>query len=415
MDLWYENYIDDLFLDNESLDSIAMKFFSAIGHTCASAALYSDNDPMHFVYETLATKTALSSADRTALLFAKNMSLLFKMDNSVFDSARSTAIYYFSVDLDVPKGDRSATASEIQMIVARIVKSRTVIFFRNESAYMLSFSTKNSDGKESAILSDWFFANSHDDCFYESLASYNFSFASAYTFYTDFCRAAARQYYIYPCSRELARYDILPSLLGSNENNDSLTREDIADMVRDILLEPVKAYGDDYIDDVNLTAYATDDSEDTDFDLLEYELEEMGAFDDGFQDIPFEDETELTSQASSDTHSQIDSASIPDDIMRDPVKLLTWLEDHKKDKNEGVKKEPVSHDVVSSEDLLIEALELEDLDYIDNRKKGGVFWIIGGQEIASFINDLYLKLGYVFSYKAGGGRATTGEDAWWTK
>lgn len=138
-------------------------------------------------------------------------------------------------------------------------------------------------------------------------------------------------------------------------------------------------------------------------------------FDEDFQDIPFEDEAELTAQSSIAPHSQIDSASIPDEIIRDPVKLLTWLESHCKDHEEEVTNEPVSREVVSSEDLLIEALELEDLDYIDNRNKGGVFWIIGGREIASLISDLSSKLGYVFTYKAGGGRATTGEDAWWTK
>lgn len=415
MDLWYEKNIDELFSDDESIDSVAMNFFSAIGHTCASTVLYSDNDSMHFVYGALATKTILSPSDRTSLLLAKTISLLFKIDGSVFDDARSAAIYYFAVDLAVPKGDRSATASEIQLILARIMKARTVVFFRNESAYMLSFSIKNSDGKENVILSDWLSAGSHDDCFYESLATYNYSFASAKAFYTDFCQAAARQYYIYPCSNEMARYEVLPALLESNENRDLLTRDDIADMVRSILLEPIKEYGDDYIDDVSLIAYASDDSEDTDFDLLEYELEQMGVFDEDFQDIPFEDEAELTAQSSIAPHSQIDSASIPDEIIRDPVKLLTWLESHCKDHEEEVTNEPVSREVVSSEDLLIEALELEDLDYIDNRNKGGVFWIIGGREIASLISDLSSKLGYVFTYKAGGGRATTGEDAWWTK
>ncbi len=56
MDLWFYNSIDDLLSDEECLDAVAMSLFNALGHTCASTALLSDNDPMHFVYGALATK-----------------------------------------------------------------------------------------------------------------------------------------------------------------------------------------------------------------------------------------------------------------------------------------------------------------------------------------------------------------------
>lgn len=65
--------------------------------------------------------------------------------------------------------------------------------------------------------------------------------------------------------------------------------------------------------------------------------------------------------------------------------------------------------------MLIEALELENLDYIDNRSNGGFFWLVRGREIPSFIDDLSAKLVYQFTFKPGGVRATTGEDAWWMK
>lgn len=415
MDLWYEGHIDDIFSDDESMDSIAMSFFSVIGHTCTSTPLYSDSDPMHFVYGTLATKSVLSPSDRASLSLVKNISLLFIMDGSVFNKVKNNTINYFAVDLSVPEGNRSFAASEIQSVFARIEKGNTVILFRNQNAYMLSFSLRNSDGKGSVVLSDWFSAGSHDDCFYESLAAFNFSFASANAFYTDFCHAAARYYYTYPCSRELARYEILPAVWGTESEREYLTRDDIAEMVRSILLKPISDYGDDYVDDELISDYSSDELEDTDFDLLEYELEQMGAFDDEFQDTSYEDEFELASQASSTQNPSFDSSSIPADILRDPVKLLAWLDEHDNELNRGVENRPILHEATSSEDLLIEALELEDLEYIDNRAKGGVFWIVGGYEISSFIGDLSTKLGYKFSFKPGGGRATTGEDAWWMK
>mgnify|MGYP001214888185 CR=1 FL=1 len=60
------------------------------------------------------------------------------------------------------------------------------------------------------------------------------------------------------------------------------------------------------------------------------------------------------------------------------------------------------------------ALRLEDLDYIDNRKKGGAFWIIGETEISDYVQELKQKLGYSFAFKAWGEHATAGEDAWRT-
>jgi len=415
MDLWFDNSIDDLLSDEESLVSVAMSFFYTLGHTCTSTALFADSDPMNFVYGALATKTVLSPSDRAALLKATEIALLFKLDGAEFDKTIGKEIYYFALELSVSTGERSSAASALQMVISHIVSAYSVILFRNDGKYMISFTAPSSEGKESVVLSDWFCPGSHCDSYYESLAAFNFSFASSSAFYADFCHAAARQYYLYPCSREYARYVVLPSMLPAGEEQDFLSRDDISEMVRSILLEPIKAYGDDYVDDAYLVDYSADELEDTDFDLLEYELEQLGAFDDDFQEPPFDDETELASQQSDTQTPQIDSASIPSDIMRDPVKLIKWLEDHEKEKETDKGNPPVEREIVNVDDVLIEALELEDLDYIDNRNKGGVFWIIGGQEIASFIAGLSEKLGYKFTFKAGGGRATTGEDAWWTK
>lgn len=334
MDFWHEDSVDDLLSADECIDAVAMSFFSAIGHTCTSSALSVDSDPMHFVYGTLATKTVLSQTDRVALLSAKCIALLFVIDSSVFDYSENGTINYFSVDLSVPRGDRSVAASAIQMVIAKTIASNTVILFRSEDSFMLSFYLKNSDGIGSVVLSDWLSTGSHDSSYYESLAAYNLSFASAKAFYLDFCYAAARHYYTYPCSREFARYVVFPTLFSNGEERESLTRDDISDIIRGILLEPIIEYGDDYIDDELLSSYSDDELEDTDFDLLEYELEQMGAFDEGFQDSPLDDEFELVATPAFSQSSSFDSSAIPADVMRDPVKLLSWLEDCEKNKHE---------------------------------------------------------------------------------
>lgn len=356
MGLLCERNINDLFSKEEDIDAIAMSFFSVIGHTCASTSLYFDNDPVHFAYVTLATKEVLSQFDRATLLLMKTISLLFIMDSSIFNSKKNNTIYYFAVDLSVQKGDRSLTASKIQLLIARMVKANTVILFRNEEACMLSFSLTNSDRKDSVVLSDWFSAGSHDELFFESLSAYNFSFASANAFYSDFCQAAARQYYSYPCSYEFVRYELVPAVLGNYEERDFFTYVDIADMVRSVLFEPMRLYGDDYIDDDYLydelpSDYLTEDLEDIDFDLLEYELEQKGAFNSKFQCMPSDGEIELISQSSYIQESKLDSSLIPSEVMLDPVKLLAWLEEHENEPDNNVEAKTTFSDTIRLEDV----------------------------------------------------------------
>jgi hypothetical protein len=361
-----------------------------------------------------ATKTVLSPSDRASLLQAKELALLFKLDGTVFDKTIGKEIYYFSIELSVSAGERSSVASALQIVISHIVSANTVILFRNESKYMISFSASSSEGKESVVLSDWFFAGSHCDSFFESLAVFNFSFASSSAFYADFRHAAARQYYTYPCSHEYVRFAVL-LLYSLPERSKTSLRETIYRNGQSILLEPILALAMTMLMMRILRLLNRLTRKILTSNLQEYELEQLGAFDDDFQEPPFEDEVELALQPSDSPNLQIDSTSIPADVVRDPVKLLTWLEHHENEKNRDAELRPQVRDIVRSEDVLIEALELEDLDYIDNRSKGGVLWIIGGPEIASFIDGLSEKLGYRFTFKAGGGRATTGEDAWWMK
>ena len=63
---------------------------------------------------------------------------------------------------------------------------------------------------------------------------------------------------------------------------------------------------------------------------------------------------------------------------------------------------------------IIALLEKYDVGYVDKRSKGGALWIIGGSELTSVVSEAR-SLGFNFTYKKGGGSATKGQDAWWTK
>ncbi|MDO5475873.1 MAG: DUF4011 domain-containing protein, partial [Eubacteriales bacterium] len=51
---------------------------------------------------------------------------------------------------------------------------------------------------------------------------------------------------------------------------------------------------------------------------------------------------------------------------------------------------------------------------IDKRKNGGALWVKGGKELTDLMRE-FKALGISFHFKKGGGRATRGEDAWYTQ
>ncbi len=69
---------------------------------------------------------------------------------------------------------------------------------------------------------------------------------------------------------------------------------------------------------------------------------------------------------------------------------------------------------VAHDDPVISYLKHEGMRYIDHRDKSGCLWILGGMEIAAQLKLLQAG-GVKIYFKAGGGSATDGRDAWWTK
>lgn len=67
-----------------------------------------------------------------------------------------------------------------------------------------------------------------------------------------------------------------------------------------------------------------------------------------------------------------------------------------------INRNPHSVQLESSGDILIEAIRQNGIKYADKRDKGGCPWIIGGEELSSFVGDVR-KLGVRFSYKRNGG------------
>lgn len=66
------------------------------------------------------------------------------------------------------------------------------------------------------------------------------------------------------------------------------------------------------------------------------------------------------------------------------------------------------------EELLFALLDEHRVQYVDQRRKGGCIWIIGGHELDSIVAQCH-RLGFHFKYKTEGSRSTDGRPAWWAK
>ena len=63
---------------------------------------------------------------------------------------------------------------------------------------------------------------------------------------------------------------------------------------------------------------------------------------------------------------------------------------------------------------ILKLMHEANIHYIDNRLCGGALWITGGEELKPFIKKISTSR-FKFNFKKGGGKATKGKDAWWTR
>lgn len=184
------------------------------------------------------------------------------------------------------------------------------------------------------FFSDWFGEISIFDIV-KKVDVGNLSLQNSDDFFLDFAYMAARSYYTQPMSRDYA-YSELYSI-----NYFSDDEEDYAELSRNALIfelmyAHIQEYGDDYIEVPDGDEYQTDNISDSDFDLLELELDEMMVA----KAFEMEDADEYESEDNDDFFGdveRINAEDISSEILDDPVKLLDWLR-----KNERLKKDEPS-------------------------------------------------------------------------
>jgi len=306
----------------------AIDFFKTIGHTLTCKPYLIADDIRYCIYFDLDFNHVFTQQEIESFSYISQLSLLFQLDDSVFDVSTQRSIEYYAIELSVSRSDRSNIAYIIHNSFARESTNNTVILFRNDSECMLSISYGKGEYGNKIYLSDWINADS-DVSYIEKIIAYNLSFSSSASFLSDFIYYSAREYYIYKISKEYIYNQILN--LDFFKIDYRLDRDALNKFIEDILYSHIKFYGEDYIEvdeyDDNIN---NNNHEALELDILELELE-LELESDGKSEIDdFEEFGESDNDSSEDDTdvNQVNIDDIDDYILNDPIELIKWLENH---------------------------------------------------------------------------------------
>jgi hypothetical protein len=349
----------------------------------ADAPTKKETNVLGFVYDNLPMDLVLTKDERTLLSSVTQISHLFDIADFEEDDQ---FVRCFSVDLGTGRIERSLVQHSIHSIIARKAPYCSVVFSRDASAVSLSVAYHKASDIKSVFLSDWYELYSAElDDLLVIIGTEILSLKSAADFASDFIHLTARDYYIHQLSYEYLRYE-----LNVDES---------------FIVQIVEKYGDDYVTDAFIEAsnIKVDTTDDIDFDLIEYELDQID-----FEESEKTDDDELEDEYSrvpiiNDNDVGILAEEIPKGVLADPVLLLRWLNEHSAE---------YASEAEALDTAIIDLINAENIDYVDHRDKGGRLWIFGGYELSEFARKCK-EIGIEFHFKEGGGVATDGFDAWW--
>ncbi len=302
----------------------AVLFFSKLGYLCdGEAPLVADTTPSRFVYKLLPTDRLLSDKDRTALESAESCAKIATFRSSDY-GVPSVDVDVYAIDLKDCGSTRSEDAYNVHELIAKFNNHPSVVFFRCESAVMLSFLQFASEGSLSIRLSDWFSINTKDDGQIGRMHVASCSLASSFDLFDSLEFEAIRHYYKYPITRHIAIYDYVFQSINLNSLIDfsEFSRDAQDKAIQEVLDTYPDLYGDDYIVD---EIVEVDRDEDIDLDDLEWEAQKIEMVD--AEDDGVDERKDGSSHNEDDVLLQLP----PAEVMSDPIALLEWLDSHSGD------------------------------------------------------------------------------------
>ena len=317
---------DDLF---HGLDfpGKAMGFFQAVGHTITATPLITADDILHCIYSELNFNAYFDRAERSAFACINSLSRLFILDSAAFEKNQKAQVQYYSICLNTDKNERTLIANIIATAFAKNTSEFMVFLFRHDDSCMMSF-IKN----ETSFMifhSDWFYRSDMPDVL-DKIDIANLSLNNCRVFFHDLVYMMARSYYTHPISTDYAFSLLYSQNIVEDFDDESIYFKDKENIKR-LSLEHIDQYGDDYIEIPMESDEQTDDFADSDFDLLELEIDEMIA-----SDLLEAEMSEFQEDDLFDESEQTDLDLIPPEVLSNPVELLKWLESYytTKEKND---------------------------------------------------------------------------------
>ncbi len=306
-----------MLLDNELFYECILELCRVAGITTASFPLTYNQSPKQVVYIESETDLLLTTYQRRQLDSIECVSHLFDIPADAFDdTTEKNKISFYSVVLSTTHSDRSQLAADTHAFLHTSFGSEvSIIFYKYNEYTMLSMS---GFGHQS-ILSDWFSLYDEYDVLLDKLDIANFSIKSSKAFFIDFVFNCARWYYTHPFSYDYAALELFPVDYFKENDIHDVEQEELELLVRKLKNKAIIEYGDDYVDQDDITVTVTSDYN-LDLELLLLDIDDEEQDQNPFGEDPYEDDYP------DDDLDEYEYEDLDSELLENPILLMKWLE-----------------------------------------------------------------------------------------
>lgn len=307
-------------INNSCFYKIAMKILKMSGHIDCTEPLFTNHTPEQFLYIDNQSTVAFSNSQRMLIKSMKNISNLCALNDSVFEQKTERSIDFYSIELVCRSSLRSQIANEIHTLIDQIdVCDATVIIFFHNGSILISMSGFG----EGVIISDWYLAETEMELLCDKISIVNISLRTAKSYFYDLIYSIARDYYIYPISRDEAMLSFFPINYFQESDLELINREDLEESIENALNYYLHIYGDDYVDPSIISKSNSRSDIGTELDLM---LLEMDDSDELLNEEMEKELNELTSNDSEIEYEDYQYENISPEAFEDPSVMVKLLE-----------------------------------------------------------------------------------------
>ena len=276
--------------------------------------LHSDNVNQkieEFIYFTVPNKVYYSQEEMIYLNCIETVSFLCELhhsdliNNKASSNTDTDSIVFIAIEIKSPERDRSENLYYISQILNKTYDGFVVVIAKSADSIMFSICIENNI----VYMSEWYRINSSYIDIIPLCAICYSNILGARTvedFYYEFVYGFSRDYLLYVESFEFTAYHLFP-YIDDFEEYCCITKQQIMEIAKQNLNYYKDKYGYDFVDpDNSFTVLLEEDNEWALIELDDYESSDELEDSDNFEDKEY--------------------SGLDDETLKDPVKLLNWLE-----------------------------------------------------------------------------------------